>query len=238
MNKLKEYLEKHDEARILDIATGPGSFIAVIMQLSDSFSEIIGIDHQEKAVEAAGKNFQDTRISFTKMDIDDMTFDEKSFDIVCLSNSLHHMNDINDAIDKMVRMVKPGGILVFNEMIRDNEDDRQMTHTYFHHFWAEINRTNGIVHKETMTRREIFDTLNGHHATNLMESWEMESPETEEIPPEAVGYLKGTLDKSLESVKDHPDYEKFAKRADELKTRLDNVGFASATQILTVLQVR
>ena len=237
MEKLKDYLGKYKAARILDIATGQGSFIAIIAHLYDDYSEIIGIDHQERAVEAAKRNFKDKRISFMKMDSDEMNFKKHSFDIVCLSNSLHHMKDIDKSISDMANMVKPEGILILNEMISDNDDEKQMTHTYFHHFWAETNRVNGIIHNETMTHREILNILENHPGIKLEEAWKMNMPEQGEIPAEAYEHLKVSLDKSLEAVKKHPEYERFNLKAEELKTRLDNIGFKSATQILAIARI-
>lgn len=236
MEKLKNYLSKLNNPRILDIATGRGSFIGLLAHLYDGYSEIVGIDNNPKAVEAGIKSFDDSRISFECMDACEMTFDKHSFDIVCLSNSMHHMEDIKSTISKMCEQVKPGGILLFNEMISDNKNENQMTHTHFHHFWAEVNRANGIVHNETMTQQEIVGIFDGHPDIKLMESWEMQVPEAGELPKEAYDQIKATLTKSLEAVKDHAEYKKFKARANELEELLDRVGFASATQILVIAE--
>jgi len=234
LDKLKKQLTKIPGARILDIATGKGSFIEMIMQLSDTYSEIIGIDSSSKAIEMANNSISDSKVTFAKMDINKMTFEQNSFDIVCLSNSMHHMGDINDCIDKMIKMVKPDGIILFNEMISDNKDEKQNTHTYMHHFWAEIDRLKDVVHKETMERQEILDVFNNHPNVLIDQTWDLEFGEEQELTKETYDWLKNTLDRSLDRIKDHPDYKLFEKRAQQLKKRLDTVGFRAATQIILV----
>ena len=44
MEKLKEILNGYNKPSILDIATGVGSFISIITQLTENYSKIIGID--------------------------------------------------------------------------------------------------------------------------------------------------------------------------------------------------
>lgn len=237
MKNLKEQLSKFKGARILDIGTGRGSFIQMIMAVNNDYTEIIGIDNSDKVIEMAEKSFSDSRISFRKMDVDDMTFDKNTFDVVCLSNSMHHMSDINDCIDKMAEMLKDDGILIFNEMISDNKDDMQMTHTYMHHFWAEIDRLSGVVHKETMTRQEILDVFNYHPKVNVIRSWDVDYDEQQELSKEEYDWLKNTLDKSLERVKDHLDFKDYEYRVQQLKKRLDDIGFKSATQVIVIAGV-
>lgn len=236
MEKLKNYLSKLDNPRILDIATGRGSFIGLLVHLYDGYSGIVGIDHNPKAVEAAKKGFKDTRITFQHMDACDMSFEKNSFDVACLSNSMHHIENIESVISKMTELVNPGGILLFNEMISDNKEEKQMTHTHFHHFWAEVNRANGITHNETMTRQEIMNIFADHPDIIVTASWDLQMPEMDELPKEAYDQIKGTLVSSLESVKEHQEYDKFTARAKELEELLDNVGWASATQIITIAE--
>lgn len=234
MERLKKLLDSKSGARILDTATGRGSFIDLIMKLDDNYSEIIGIDISEKAIEMAKNSIKDSKVSFKLMDINNMTFKKHSFDIVCLSNSLHHMSDMNNCIDNMLDMVKPKGILLFNEMISDNEEEAQNTHTYMHHFWAEIDRVNNVVHNETMKKQKLLDVFTGHQRIKIESVWELEFAEEQEINEEAYVWLNNTLDNSLDRVKGHKDYKKFKVQAEQLKTRLSKIGFKPATQVIIV----
>lgn len=236
MEKLKKLLAEFKNTRILDIATGRGSFIEIIMQLSDNYSKIIGIDNSPKAIETAVQGIIEPRVSFAQMDVNEMTFEKHSFDIVCLSNSMHHMTDINECIKQMCEMVKPEGILLFNEMISDNIEEKQMTHTYIHHFWAEINRLNGVIHNETMKKQEIIDIFKNNKKVKIDSFWELKSEEENEISQEETEWLKGTLVKSLEAIKDHPDYQRLKVKAKQLEERIDGIGFKAATQMVFIIK--
>ena len=236
MKKLKKHLDKFNNPRILDAATGQGTFMAMIASVYADFVEMIGIDTSDRAVEAVNKNFKDPRIKVLKMDVDNMTFNDGYFDVSCLSNSMHHMADIGHTISEMARVTKTGGILVFNEMKSDNEDEKQMTHTHMHHFWAEIDRMNGIIHNETMTGDEILNTLKTNPEINLIDSWELEYIEDQEMTDEAYAWLKNTIDVYIKRADGKPGYEDIVKKADGLKKRLDETGFRSATQIITIAE--
>lgn len=235
MERLKKILDSKNTLRILDLATGVGSFIHIISNLTNKYDEIIGIDTSERAIEAAKKNFSDDRITFLKMDALDMSFEDNSFDIVCLSNSLHHILDIKKTISEMERVLKPGGFLLFNEMFSDVEDPEQLTHVKMHHFWAEIDRLNNVIHNETMQRKEIIDTLIDNSNLNIIEKWNMVTEE-QELTKENYEWLKKTLDSSLDRVSESSQFKYFKDKSKVLKERLEEIGFKSATQLVVVMK--
>nr|HPJ24496.1 class I SAM-dependent methyltransferase [Bacillota bacterium] len=91
MEKLKSFLESLEDAKILDVGTGRGNFISLIDYLYSGYAKIVGIDILDKMVEIAEKHFEaNERIKIVKRDILDTGFPKEHFDLVCLSNSLHH----------------------------------------------------------------------------------------------------------------------------------------------------
>ncbi|MDD3123959.1 MAG: class I SAM-dependent methyltransferase, partial [Candidatus Izemoplasmatales bacterium] len=157
MQKLSDFLKKYPHARILDIGTGVGNFIDLISTVNDEYDEIVGIDILDRAIQAAMINFKDKpRIRFEKMDVLNMTFPEASFDIVCLSNSLHHLSNVDETFIAMKKVLKNGGAILINEMKSDNLNQSQMSHLLLHHFSAEIDRFLGITHYDTFSRNKIL----------------------------------------------------------------------------------
>lgn len=236
MKKLKGYLDTYKEAKILDIATGQGTFMSMIASIYDDYCEMTGIDTSQRALEAIAGNFADPRISAKKMDVNDMSFKNGYFDITCLSNSMHHMKDIDEVISKMAVVTNDNGILVFNEMKSDNDSEKKMTHTLLHHFWAEIDELNGIVHRKTMTKNEITDIFERHPEVKLIDFWELESDEKQEIDKSAYEWLAKTIESSLKRVQNSNDFRKFSKEADLLKRRLSEIGFESASQVIVIAE--
>ncbi|MDT8336924.1 MAG: class I SAM-dependent methyltransferase [Candidatus Izemoplasmatales bacterium] len=106
MEKLKKYLKRYPNAEILDIGTGRGDFIALIDYL-----------YQDYLLQMNQKAFKDNpKIKFVEDDIKKTNFSNDSFDIVCLSNTLHHLPDIEATLKQMKKVVKPEGIIIINEM--------------------------------------------------------------------------------------------------------------------------
>ena len=148
MKRLSKALKDKRNAKILDVATGVGNFIGLIQEFTDDYNSILGIDTSETAIETASGNFSDSRITFEVMDINEPGLNNNSFDIICLSNSLHHLNDLPETLGKMKALLKEDGTIIINEMYADVEDEQQNTHVLLHHFWAEIDRLNGGCHNE------------------------------------------------------------------------------------------
>ena len=234
MNNLKKYLGNYPNAKILDIATGQGSFMAIINEVYNGYSEMTGIDSNEKAKKVVEANFDDPRIKIRIMNANNLDFEDGYFDIVCLSNSIHHMDDIDAVIKEMCRVTKDTGILIFNEMRADNLTEKMETHKYLHHFWAKIDRLKGVVHRETMKQSEIVQLLSTNEDIELVELWEMEYNEKQEIDEDSLEWLKKTVDSSLGRAEGHEDYNEYKATAEELKDRIDEIGFESATQIVAV----
>ncbi len=238
MKKLEEMLSKKSNSKILDVGTGRGGFIKTINEINSNYSEIVGIDISENALKIAREGFDDKRISFLNMNATKMSFDDESFDVVCLSNSLHHLDELQYTIDEMERVLAPKGYLIFNEMYSDVEKNMQKTHVEMHHFWAEIDRLNQVTHNETMKRGEIIEILEKVSKGKMIEAWDMKvsDSEDEKLSEEDYKYLENLLMKYLERVNEHKDYSYFQQKADKLKERLRTVGFKSATQLIVVIE--
>ena len=135
METLKKYLEETNKKSFLDIGTGPGNFIHFLKSLYDDFEKVVGIDISERAIVAAKKNNKDERITFEKLDAYEMYYDDKSFDVICLSNSLHHLKDISKLLLEMKRVLKDDGFIFavciprtasYCDMFSRNQYDEQL----------------------------------------------------------------------------------------------------------------
>ena len=80
--------------------------------------KIIGIDISENGIRIANENHSDIA-EFHVMDAHQMEFDDSSIDLVIGRGILHHL-DYEVAINEINRVLKPGGIALFNEPLRDN----------------------------------------------------------------------------------------------------------------------
>lgn len=236
MNKLGTFLRESNTAKILDVGTGNGNFIRILNTVTNDFSEIIGIDLLEVSITACKEKFDDKRINFFKMDAANMEFDDDVFDLVCLSNSLHHLKDIYIIMKEMERVLKPGGALIFCEMMSNNLDKRQKSHLMMHHFAAEVDRERGSFHDLTFTNQKILKILKEESSLNIVDAWDLTYAEKEENSKEEIEWLFETIDRVKERVNESPRKKYYDKKADKIKKYINRNGFDSATQLIVVLK--
>ena len=109
---LKTSMNELSPKRILDVATGSGSFIKWTLKVLDDFQEIIGIDESDAAITRAKKEFHQKNISFQKMNSAELTFGDATFDLVIISNSLHHLSNVPHSLAEAKRVLRlSGGII-------------------------------------------------------------------------------------------------------------------------------
>lgn len=235
MRKLSNILGNFTNAKILDIGTGNGNFIKTITNLCNNFESITGIDIIDSSIESCKANFKDERINFINMDALNMDFEDSSFDIVTLSNSLHHFDDSKDILKEMERVLAPGGVLIICEMVSNNLNKRQRSHLLMHHFAAEIDRERGSTHNETFTDKEILNSLKKESNLSIKDAWELVTPSSTQISGKEIEWLFETIDRVQESIEGSERIEYYRKKADKIKKYIRKYGFDSATQIIVVL---
>lgn len=236
MEKLRALLNQKNNAKILDVGTGNGNFIRILTALNNQFSEIIGIDLIEVAIEVSKKNFEDDRINFFKMDALNMEFKDDTFDFVCLSNSLHHLEDIPSILKEMERVLKPDGALIFCEMMSNGLDKRQKSHLLMHHYAAEVDEARGRFHNRTFTNKKILEILKKDSSLKITGAWDLTYPKRDENSTKELEWLFETLDRLKESSSELDNKEYLNKEAEKVKKHIRKYGFDSATQLIVVLK--
>jgi SAM-dependent methyltransferase len=220
--------------RVLDIATGNGNFIKILLGTLLTYDEIVGIDTSENAATSFALDFKDLpRVQFNKMDAHELEFCESSFDTVCISNSLHHIADIDSVLEGMKRILRPGGHFIISEMYRDDQTPTQQTHVLLHHWWGAVDTAKGIFHHETFSRRQILDLANklGLKDLNYTDINDLdENPKD----PETKKYLNDSIRKSLKRLEGLPEEIPLRARGRLLRRRIQEIGFHGATILLLV----
>ncbi len=216
---------------VLDVATGAGEFIRVMMRLFKDYNRFVGIDSSDRALESARKAYTDEPVTFEAMDASKMDFEDNSFDTVAISNSLHHLSDRDDVLGEMLRVLRPGGNFIVREMIRDGEQSpAQMNHVDLHHWWAKIDTILGISHQPTYTAKQLEAIMRGLPLEKI-EKFEFNLPVDEQQQAEIVERMTKMIDPYIDRIQEHPDYAILKEEGEELKSRLQDSGFAPATTI-------
>lgn len=161
-------LNQIDVKLVLDAATGRGDFIHILKQNLKSYIQIIGVDSSERSVDYAQKLFPENDVEIYQMDLEDLQFEDNYFDLVSLSNSLHHLQNMDRVFSELLRVLKPGGTLLVAEMYRDGEQsEAQQTHIMMHHWLASVDRRLGVFHQDTYSKEEIISIIDKLKLKNM-----------------------------------------------------------------------
>ena len=95
----------------------------VRLLLAQHGAVVTGIDLSPVAIEQAAERAEREGVSglceFRLMDAERLEFPESSFDLVCGSGILHHL-DLSPALSEVARVLRPGGHAVFVEPLGHN----------------------------------------------------------------------------------------------------------------------
>jgi ubiquinone/menaquinone biosynthesis C-methylase UbiE len=163
--KIAKKLESVSGGKVLDVATAAGGFIDTLMKTLKAYDSFVGIDYcaseeSRKNMESARKKVEGKPIQFLQMNAENLQFEDKSFDTVCMSHSLHHLANVDRVLIEMKRVSKSGGNFILQECYCDgDQSEAQKTDERKHEWEAQIDSMLGITHKKTLTRQKIMDIV-------------------------------------------------------------------------------
>lgn len=102
-------------AHILDIGCGFGG---VANELAKTGHIVTGIDHNPEVLGIAKMRDKTESVQYRLGEIDKLPFANKSFDVVTALDVLCHLDDCAEALKEATRVLRPGGIFLFNNFNR------------------------------------------------------------------------------------------------------------------------
>lgn len=240
MEKLKNILSSESkDLKVLDVGTGIGSFIEVLQDSLPGYSNIIGIDTKKESLARAIKEYEDERTEFMCMDGADMKFDNDSIDIISISNTLHHLPNKEKVLSEIKRVLKPDGLIIINEMISDNQSEKQLSHVKIHHLQGEIDTYLGICHNKTFSENElvkIVEDLNLEIVDMFKFNTHEEQEENEDLEEEKeiLDQCFRGLASVIGEISDLEMHTKYSQILEGLKSELYSIGVFGATELMIV----
>jgi SAM-dependent methyltransferase len=240
---IAETLKSISGGRVLDVGTGDGAFILVLMKTLKDFDSFVGVDISARDVESARKRLAGKPVKIFQMNAEALDFGDGSFDTVCISDSLHHLAKVDNVLAEMRRVLKAGGYFILQEMYCDGgQTEAQKTAILKHHWHAEIDSLLGITQNRTFTRQRIVDVANTLKLEELtiLESTTpvnclfcekrsvCEDPKSDEMVSDGIREIEDDL-KRLENHPELTEHTYLEEAAERLKERIAKYGSQEAS---------
>ncbi|MFX0172834.1 MAG: methyltransferase domain-containing protein [Candidatus Hodarchaeota archaeon] len=97
---------------------------------------------------------------FVKMNAEALEFKDNSFDLVSISESLHHIKDPIQVLKEIGRFLTPDGVFILQESISDEDQKKsRLSDVLIHEFIAKNDVLRGYYHRKFYTRQELIDMV-------------------------------------------------------------------------------
>ena len=97
--------------KVLDIGCGSGR---ITRKLLDKGADLVAADISEEMLKRLKKKFRN--LTTIKADIEDLPFEDNSFDVVVATFVIVHLKDLQKAFDEVYRVLKPGGFFALSNI--------------------------------------------------------------------------------------------------------------------------
>lgn len=119
------------ESRVLEVACGNGK--AAIWIAQQKGCEVVGIDLSSSYIDNARKsasNFPSLRVSFQKESATHLPFENDTFTHAWSQGALYHIPELSKALAEAHRVLKPGGIFLFDDLVTPVDEVSETTRKY------------------------------------------------------------------------------------------------------------
>jgi len=110
-------LQLQEGHRVLDAGCGMGADVFAIAERVGAAGHVTGVDFSEALIDVARKRAEGSGlpVEFEVGDVQELRFDDESFDAARTERLLMHVPDADQAVTEMIRVLRPGGhISVFD----------------------------------------------------------------------------------------------------------------------------
>ena len=123
LDRLVKMADPKADWRVLDIGTGTGH---TALAFAPHVREVVGLDLTEEMLREARKLAEERNIgnvTFHTADVHRLPGElEESFDLITCRRAAHHFSDIDGALTEMVRMLRPGGMMLIDDRSVPEDD--------------------------------------------------------------------------------------------------------------------
>lgn len=111
--KIIEAINPQKGEKIVDLGCGTGYYLFLLSNLGVNVS-LAGFDNDDRSIKEAEKMMQGKRIKFITGDLHKISFQSQSFDKAVISEVLEHVENDEEVLKEIYRILKPNGLLVLS----------------------------------------------------------------------------------------------------------------------------
>ena len=229
MLKLRNFLKNIEVDRALDVASRHGEFARKLMAGLARCGEIQAVDISGETVAEASARNKIKGLVFRRMDAAHLEYEDGSFDLAAVSNSLHHLPDVGAVLQEMLRVLRPGGWLIVNEMYCDGQTPPRTTHVALHHLEGLIDTCRGQCHQPTWTRDRIVEMFKTLDLTDvhIFDDVETDPDLRRKLEEKAVRVAA-----EVEELRGQGIYEEISRRHELVRELFSRHGIERCTQLV------
>ncbi|EPZ42662.1 demethylmenaquinone methyltransferase [Alicyclobacillus acidoterrestris] len=138
------------DSKILDVAAGTGAWTFSMAKRLGPKGHVTGLDFTEAMLEVAQERLatcpERDRIDFIHGNAMDLPFEDNQFDIATVGFALRNMPSVEKCLQEMLRVVKPGGVVVSLELSKP--DSALFRRLYYFYFYKVLPRIGSLVVKD------------------------------------------------------------------------------------------
>lgn len=232
MRDVFDILNKIKAPQVLDAATGRGEFIHILRQKLGHFQRIVGVDSDPQLVDTTQKLFPQSEVEIHKMYLEQLRFEDQYFDLISISNALHHLVDVDKVLSELMRVLKPGGFFLVSEMYQGgSQSEAQHTHILMHHWLAKADQHFETAHFETLYRDQILSKIQDLALGDLhVEDYIIPVHHPKDV--KNCESLKRKFVTRLNSLDSLEDSEVLKVEGEMIHQRIQDIGCAPANRVL------
>jgi ubiquinone/menaquinone biosynthesis C-methylase UbiE len=238
MKDLTEILSDIDAECVLEIGCGQGNFLKNLADSLPSTKMFVGVDIVDPRTTVPTELLGRSGFEWVEAWGHDLPFPDDSFDFVSLAHVLHHLapDFVEATLAEAKRVLCPSGSLLIYEMYNDDQTEAQMSHVFYHHWLAEIDRVCGVHHYPTFAREQLIQMIDSLSLKNLrLDDYnEVYTPEQEN---EKISQMLSKMEARVEDVKDSPEYDRFKEEVQSINIWMMTHGLAAPTRLIAVGQI-
>jgi ubiquinone/menaquinone biosynthesis C-methylase UbiE len=240
IKNILQKLQSISSKKALDVATGDGVFIRSLMKTLKGYDSFTGIDTSQKNLNTASRRIKRSVTQFIKMDGRELNFPDNSFDLVSISESLHHIEGPQLVLKEIHRVLQHGGKFVFQESISDrNQEKSRLSDALIHEFISKVDVLRGLYHRGFFKQQEILVMVRESGFKNVDVFISQISLKctlckyldncNDSMSKKMINKGLREVSRSLKYIKEHSQYLDFRKEASLLRKTIRQNGYSPAS---------